>query len=92
MPGEIVKPEKIAAFIQPLSKLFCLHMYDGIIVVYVIIRRMPFDHIIIIGGGAAGLMAASKLSAQYKVTILEAQDVLGGRIKTVELPGIYSVI
>lgn len=39
--------------------------------------------IIIIGGGAAGLMAAYKLSAQNnKVILLEAADRLGGRIHT----------
>ena len=39
--------------------------------------------ILIIGGGAAGLMAAYKLSAQNKkVILLEASDRLGGRIHT----------
>jgi monoamine oxidase len=43
---------------------------------------------IIIGAGAAGLMAAKILSAQgKKVTILEAAQRIGGRIHTVQLPG-----
>ncbi len=41
--------------------------------------------ILIIGAGAAGLMAAYKLSAKYKnVIVLEARDRLGGRIHTIE--------
>lgn len=48
---------------------------------------IPSDHIIIIGGGAAGLMAASLLSAHATVTVLEAEEVCGGRIKTKEVPG-----
>ena len=41
--------------------------------------------ILIIGAGAAGLMAAYKLSAKYKnVIILEARDRTGGRIHTIE--------
>lgn len=41
------------------------------------------DHIVIIGAGAAGLMAAKELSAAgYAVTILEAQDKAGGRMCT----------
>ncbi|MBW8687784.1 flavin monoamine oxidase family protein [Chitinophaga rhizophila] len=39
--------------------------------------------IIIIGAGAAGLLAGRELSAQFKITILEARDVIGGRIHTV---------
>lgn len=41
------------------------------------------EEIIIIGAGAAGLIAARDLSGQYKVTILEAAAVAGGRIKTI---------
>jgi monoamine oxidase len=41
----------------------------------------PAD-IIIVGAGAAGLMAAKELSQQYKVLILEARSVPGGRIRT----------
>jgi monoamine oxidase len=41
--------------------------------------------IIIIGAGAAGLMAALKLSAKNKnVIVLEARDRIGGRVNTVE--------
>jgi len=44
--------------------------------------------IIIIGGGAAGLMAARKLSAAgHAVTVLEANDRIGGRIHTIQPPG-----
>jgi monoamine oxidase len=42
---------------------------------------MHTDHIVVIGAGAAGLMAARELSlAGRKVTILEARDRCGGRI------------
>lgn len=40
--------------------------------------------IIIIGAGAAGLMAARELSPLHKVTILEAKDQPGGRIHTIK--------
>lgn len=41
------------------------------------------EHILIIGAGAAGLMAAKELSAKnYRVTVLEARDRIGGRIHT----------
>jgi monoamine oxidase len=38
--------------------------------------------IIIIGAGAAGLMAAKQLATRYKVIVLEANDRIGGRIYT----------
>src|SRR6202171_3418986 len=39
------------------------------------------DHIVVIGAGAAGLMAARELArAGNRVTILEARDRCGGRI------------
>lgn len=46
-------------------------------------------HIIVIGGGVAGLMAAMKLraSSNLQVTLLEAQDRIGGRIHTVQQNG-----
>lgn len=46
-------------------------------------------HIIVIGGGVAGLMAAVKLraSSDMNVTLLEAQDRVGGRIRTVQQNG-----
>ncbi len=41
--------------------------------------------VIIVGGGAAGLLAAKMLSAKgKKVLLLEAKDILGGRIHTNE--------
>ena len=41
------------------------------------------DSILIIGAGAAGLMAAKELSAnKQNVTILEANNRIGGRIYT----------
>jgi len=44
-------------------------------------------NIIIIGAGAAGLMAAKELSANHQVKVLEARDTIGGRIRTLR-PGI----
>ena len=39
------------------------------------------DHIVVIGAGAAGLMAARELArAGKRVTVLEARDRCGGRI------------
>ncbi|KIC95811.1 flavin monoamine oxidase family protein [Flavihumibacter solisilvae] len=38
--------------------------------------------IIIIGAGAAGLMAARELAGHYDVTVLEAEDQVGGRVRT----------
>jgi monoamine oxidase len=46
------------------------------------------DDIIIIGAGASGLIAARELSAQYRVTVLEARDIIGGRIHTVYRNGV----
>src|SRR6185369_6260321 len=43
--------------------------------------RLQAEHIIIVGAGAAGLMAASELGRRGRaVTILEARDRCGGRI------------
>jgi len=44
---------------------------------------MKQQTIIIIGAGAAGLMAAKELSARYNVIILEARENIGGRIVTI---------
>ena len=41
------------------------------------------QHIIIIGGGPAGLEAASKLgSAGYRVTLFEKEEQTGGKLRT----------
>jgi monoamine oxidase len=43
--------------------------------------RLYAEHIVVIGAGAAGLMAARELArAGKRVTILEARDRCGGRI------------
>jgi monoamine oxidase len=44
---------------------------------------MDQQDIIIIGAGAAGLMAARELSSSFNVTVLEAKNVIGGRIHTI---------
>ncbi len=44
--------------------------------------------VVIVGGGLAGLQAGALLcAAGVKVTLLEAREVLGGRIRTLHLPG-----
>ncbi|HEX2845545.1 MAG TPA: NAD(P)/FAD-dependent oxidoreductase [Chitinophagaceae bacterium] len=46
-------------------------------------KEKSAQHIIIVGAGAAGLMAARELSPYCKITILEARDQPGGRIRTI---------
>lgn len=46
-------------------------------------KEKSAQHIIVVGAGAAGLMAARELSIHYKVTILEARSQAGGRIRTI---------
>ncbi|TWV99827.1 flavin monoamine oxidase family protein [Chitinophaga pinensis] len=48
------------------------------------------EEIIIIGAGAAGLIAARELSAHHTVTVLEARETTGGRIQTVYKDGVKS--
>ena len=49
--------------------------------------------VIIIGAGAAGLMAAKKLSAEgLKVCVLEARDRIGGRIYTTKEPDFSTTV
>jgi monoamine oxidase len=43
--------------------------------------------IIIIGAGAAGLMAAQKLAKRYKIILLEANNHIGGRVHTIKGEG-----
>jgi monoamine oxidase len=50
------------------------------------------QHVIIIGAGAAGLMAATRLSKKYAVTILEARAQLGGRIRGIRSPNSNTII
>lgn len=44
---------------------------------------MKKQHVIVIGAGAAGLVAASKVSAKFEVTIIETLKKTGGRIRTI---------
>ena len=47
---------------------------------------MPKQSLLIIGAGASGLMAASRLAEDFDITILEAKDRTGGRIWTKNSP------
>src|SRR4051812_796715 len=51
-------------------------------------KRRSHSDVVIIGAGAAGLMAASSLSRhRLKVTVLEAKERIGGRIYTISEKG-----
>jgi monoamine oxidase len=51
------------------------------------------QHIMIIGAGAAGLMAANELlKKEYDVTVIEASDLLGGRIQTLRNKGFEQAV
>lgn len=44
--------------------------------------------VVIVGGGVSGLQAAARLcAAGLKITLLEARECLGGRIRTLRMPG-----
>lgn len=48
----------------------------------------PAPHVVVVGGGIAGLAAADRLlSAGARVTLLEATDRLGGKLRTGEMEG-----
>ncbi|MFC8081161.1 protoporphyrinogen oxidase [Streptomyces sp. NPDC057307] len=48
----------------------------------------PTPHVVVVGGGIAGLAAADRLlSAGARVTLLEATDRLGGKLRTGEIGG-----
>jgi protoporphyrinogen/coproporphyrinogen III oxidase len=47
-------------------------------------RRPP---VVVVGGGITGLATAWSLRHDAEVTVVEASDRLGGKIRTVELPG-----
>ena len=56
-------------------------------------RRGTRKRVLVIGGGIAGLVAAHELQRQgHKVTVLEAQNRVGGRIYTLRdfAPGLYA--
>lgn len=45
---------------------------------------MEFVKVIIVGGGVAGLGAAKTLNSKVDFLLIEGQDYLGGRIRTVD--------
>jgi protoporphyrinogen oxidase len=45
---------------------------------------MEFVKVIIVGGGAAGLGAAKTLGPKINYILIEAQDYLGGRIRSTD--------
>ncbi|XP_073156948.1 probable polyamine oxidase 4 [Henckelia pumila] len=57
--------------------------HDGSYAAYVETQQSPLPSVIVIGGGISGIAAARMLhNACIKVTLLESQDRIGGRIRT----------
>lgn len=57
--------------------------HDGTYADYVETQQSPLPSVIVIGGGISGIAAARMLhNACIKVTLLESQDRIGGRIRT----------
>src|SRR5947209_20034608 len=56
-------------------------------------RRGPEQHVLILGGGLAGLCSAFELQRQgHRATVLEAQQRPGGRVHTIRdrlAPGLF---
>ena len=44
---------------------------------------MSKPNLIIVGAGAAGLLAARELASSYSITVLEANNRTGGRINSI---------
>lgn len=53
---------------------------------------MARQHVIIVGAGASGLMAAKEISKKCEVTILEMNKVTGGRIRSFTVPNGEGII
>ena len=48
--------------------------------------------VVVVGGGLAGLMAARTLAGSHEVTVLEAREEVGGRVRSIVDPGSKRVI